>query len=119
MYNVKGDVGFVWRPIFPVLCLCKASKRQGHTFIETEIGPARIILIWIYSWLALPLLNHSLSSSNGPWAHSGKVSECPWCMFVTCFKIESHVGGEQRLLTGRSILSISVKYLGGKPFKTL
>ena len=83
MYNVKGDVGFVWRPIFPVLCLCKASKRQGRTFIETEIGPARITIIWIYSWLALPLLNHSLSSSNGPWAHSGKVSECPSCMFVT------------------------------------
>ena len=73
----------VWKPIFPILCLCKASKRQGHTFIQTEIGSAIIIIIWIYSWVTLPLLNHFLSSSNGPWAHSGKVSECPSCMFVT------------------------------------
>ena len=81
----------VWKPIFPILCLCKASKRQGHTFILTEIGSAIIIIIWIYSWVTLPLLNHFLSSSNWPWAHSGKVSECPSCMFVTWFKIESHL----------------------------
>ena len=44
---------------------------------------------WV-NCFALPLLNHCLSSSKGPWAQLGKVSECPWCTFVTWFVMDSH-----------------------------